>query len=112
VRNFRKIVGTVLQRSKPFVPSQISGIGEMKLDPMQSLRGKVDLPSIGEFITSHEDSLRRGVGLKGKFTSDKKTIDIAEEVFRDAASLDEEGSNFFKKMVFSQPEHKLLILQM
>lgn len=106
MRNFRKIVGRALQRSKPFVPSQISGIGEMSLDPMQSLRGKVDLPSIGEFITSHEDSLRRGVGLKGKFTSDKKTIDIAAEVFRDAASLDEEGSNFFKKMVFSQPEHK------
>ncbi len=77
----------------------------MQSDPLDSLHRRSDFPSIGEFVTSHEDSLRKGVGLKGKFTSDKKTIDIAEDIFSKAVDLDEDGSNFFKRMVFAQPEH-------
>lgn len=100
-----KIAGRTLQRSKPFVPSQISVSGIMQSDPLDSLHRKSDFPSIGEFVTSHEDSLKKGIGLKGKFTSDKKTIDIAEDIFSGATDLDEGGSNFFKRMVFAQPQH-------
>lgn len=107
--NFRKILGQVLQRSKPNAPSSFTlseaAQSSHKPRPLDSLRGKHDFLSIAEFVDSHGSSLERSASLKGKFTSDKKTIDVAEDVLRGAADLDEGGSNFFKQTIFTQPTH-------
>ena len=70
---------------------------------MDFLHGKNDLPSVAEFITPHVDELRRGRDLKGRITSDPKTIDAVRSVFRhnhQGQTLD-----FLEKTIFVQPHH-------
>ena len=68
---------------------------------MDFLHGKNDLPSVAEFITPHVDELKRGRDLKGRITSDPKTIDAVRSVFRHnhkGQTLD-----FLERTIFVQP---------
>ena len=101
----KRVAGWVLPKPKPFVPFPILGSGEIKVNPIDLLRGKNDLPSIGEFLISHKDSLRDGIELKGQFTSDEQTSDIAKNILNGKFELGGENSSFFKKMIVSQPDY-------
>lgn len=86
--------------------SVISGIfrtakGSQK--PIDRLRGKYDLPSIGEFLTAHANEFERGRDIKGKFTSDPKTAEVVQSVFGSKSA--ERSLTFFEDKIFSQPTH-------
>ncbi|NBV06560.1 MAG: FAD-binding oxidoreductase [Proteobacteria bacterium] len=67
------------------------------------LRGKYDLPSVGEFLTAHVNDFERGRDIKGKFTSDPKTTEVAQSVF--ASKSTKKHLTFFEDKIFSQPPH-------
>lgn len=64
-----------------------------------------DYPSVRSAVESHIDAVRKGVDMKGMFTSDKKTIDAATSVFKNFSKSKEDGLNFFEEKIFSQPYH-------
>lgn len=74
-----------------------------------ALRRPGDLPSVREFVEPHIDHLTMGRDLKGMFTSDPTTIDIARKVLRDAGSSSRttpaDTLGFFEEKIFSQPRH-------
>ncbi len=72
-------------------------------NPIDRLRGKNDLPSIGEFLAAHGNELARGRDMKGKFTSDQHTIDITREVFRSGNKA--KSLAFFEDKIFFQPPY-------
>lgn len=69
------------------------------------LHGANDLPSVEEFVKPHAEELGRIFGMKGMFTSDPKTIGIAEDVFRATRKRKNAELNFFERNIFSQPAH-------
>ncbi len=87
----RSIIGGILRTAK--------GVQ----NPVDRLRGKYDLPSVGEFLTVHENEFARRRDMKGKFTSDQKTIDIARSVFGSGNTA--KNLTFFEDKIFSQPPH-------
>jgi hypothetical protein len=67
------------------------------------LRGKNDLPSIGEFLVVHDDEFSRRRDMKGRFTSDQATTDIAKRIIRSEKTA--KNLTFFEDKLFSQPPH-------
>ena len=98
----RKIV-KIIPGPKPFELSRLDGSGIMQSNLLDSLRGKNDLPSIKEFLVAHDDQFARGRDMKGKFTSDKETMDIARNVFGFGNTA--RNLTFFEDKIFSQPPH-------
>jgi hypothetical protein len=92
----RRIIGVILRAAKPQNP-----IGGQ--NPIDRLRRKYDLPSVGEFLTAHLDKVDSGRDIKGKFTSDRETIDRVREVFGSGNKA--ENLAFFEDKIFSQPPH-------
>jgi hypothetical protein len=80
--------------------------------PSQTIKillGKDDLPSVRAIIDIHLTSLTGRESLKGTFTSDPSTIEIAQRVLRDSESKSTNTqqskieSRFFRDKIFSQP---------
>ncbi len=69
------------------------------------LYGKNDLKSIEEFVKFHGENVRKKKDVKGMFTSDPLTINIAKEVLKISGDPKEHELNFFEKKIFSQPSH-------
>ncbi len=81
----------------------------MPSQTIKLLLGKDDLPSVRAIIDIHLTSLRRRKSLKGTFTSDPSTIEIAQKVLMDCETKSTSAkqsiteSRFFRDKIFSQP---------
>jgi hypothetical protein len=68
-----------------------------------------DLKSVGEFVEPHLDHLMRGADMKGMFTGDFQTSDIARKVLKNASLRTKgetaKGMGFFEDKIFSQPRY-------
>ncbi len=72
---------------------------------LSAVRRKDDLPSFDDFLISHGDALARKKDMKGKFTLDPQTINIAKKVF-DSGNKTTNLAPFADR-IFSQPDRAI-----
>jgi hypothetical protein len=70
-----------------------------------------DFPSVRESLERHSNILKQGKDVKGFFTSDHQTIQVAHSILRELrrarsyVNHQENITNFFEENIFSQPIH-------
>lgn len=90
---------------RPLLRNIIKTAGSRKPVGVDFLQRSGDFPSVKEFIVPHIEELQRENDIKGRSTSDPKTIDAVRKVFRN--NRQNENLEFFEKTTFMQPTHSV-----
>lgn len=90
IRSFRKLLSSAARNSGKRTLTTLS-------KSQGKLKGSHDLPSVDQFTAPHIRDLGLRRDVKGMFTSDPQTIEIADKVLRSS------GTPFYLENIFDQP---------